>query len=964
MLKKQVVAIVCAVLLGLTVAGSLSAAQPEEIVVAMASTKSICGGNTGKACPGTAPVPPAAASPVIPAPKPSPAPTAPTPSPVTATPVPSPAPLPAPAPVTAPPAPVSPAPVPPVTVIAPPAPPAPMTAPAPVSPAPTPVVVTPPIPPPAPVVAPVSPPNAPTPTSSYKLVASASSVAAGANITATWTAPSGSSGVDWVGLYKVGDPNKSYILNKLAYTNGAKSGSYTTTAPTTPGTYEFRYLLDDGYTDTARSSSITVTATVQQSTPTPTPAPAPTSPPTATYTLSVSPASANAGASMSLTWTAPSGSSGQDWVGLFQVGASNTAFDNARWVFTNGQSSGIFTTTAPSTTGTYEFRYLLSNGYTDVKRSASIAVSAVQQPTPPVVTATPPPSAPAPQTPPQSVPTAAPSPVASAPAPSNSASGPGVIQIVRLGECTGTGSNGGFACAPYASAWVDSRQPMTTNPATFSNMSNGSRTVSVTFIHGLPSMSAGTCTGSGCSVSSFNLPLTCDDTRCSINVTVHDDSTQIAIKYASDYQGGGASITGGKDKPISRVTNLNDSGPGSLRDACLAAKDPGGAYIVFDVMGTINQDMSAGGNLNGAIMCIWPNVTVDGFTAPGGITLPNSLIIKDATYLDDYLHPGWWPHTDAHNIVFRNIAINRPRAGGFQSAVSCLAGQSAEVDYTNEYGKGQTAMPHHLVWSHMTLSGTDVSGASSTTQMTTTGCRDMLIEWNMLRDPRGELTNFISSAGLAGFYPYRQALHHNLFAPFSWRNPAIVYYSLGGCCNQDPITADVRLNLIYVGMYTWAGTTDNASCSMGAKCNFVKNYTLGSPYALGKVDDWWTAFCSEFGYPYDPIGTKTCGGRYSSSGGGNISNQNAAAAGFYLSGNVWNSAYNAPATIDRNQSSYRAGNPPAPFPIGAITEEATAEEAACNIIAYAGSSPRNADDMKWVNSAISELAKFYTCGTP
>src|SRR5207253_5129143 len=86
MLKNQLLAALCAALLGLTWTGSIIAAeQPsDEILVAMASFKSVCGGNTGRACPGPAPVtapPPVAASPVIPAPKPSPAPIPSSPSP-------------------------------------------------------------------------------------------------------------------------------------------------------------------------------------------------------------------------------------------------------------------------------------------------------------------------------------------------------------------------------------------------------------------------------------------------------------------------------------------------------------------------------------------------------------------------------------------------------------------------------------------------------------------------------------------------------------------------------------------------------------------------------------------------------------------------------------------------------------------------------------------------------------------
>ena len=59
MLKKHPLSVVCAVLLGFTWAGSIIAAEqrPDEMIVAMASSKSICGGNTGRACPGTAPAP-------------------------------------------------------------------------------------------------------------------------------------------------------------------------------------------------------------------------------------------------------------------------------------------------------------------------------------------------------------------------------------------------------------------------------------------------------------------------------------------------------------------------------------------------------------------------------------------------------------------------------------------------------------------------------------------------------------------------------------------------------------------------------------------------------------------------------------------------------------------------------------------------------------------------------------------
>lgn len=69
--------------------------------------------------------------------------------------------------------------------------------------------------------------------------------------------------------------------------------------------------------------------------------------------------------------------------------------------------------------------------------------------------------------------------------------------------------------------------------------------------------------------------------------------------------GFGANATGGRGGTIYHVTNLNDSGAGSFRDATSA----GGRIIVFDVGGYVNllSPVSVVGNL-----------TIDGQTAPGG----------------------------------------------------------------------------------------------------------------------------------------------------------------------------------------------------------------------------------------------------------------------------------------------------------------------------------------------------------
>ena len=94
---------------------------------------------------------------------------------------------------------------------------------------------------------------------SISLSASPSLVTSGNQLTVSWSAPSGRSDLDWIGLFKVGVPSTSYQNGWWDYADGGASGTLTLSAPAQPGEYEFRYLLDDGFIDVARSP-VSVTA--------------------------------------------------------------------------------------------------------------------------------------------------------------------------------------------------------------------------------------------------------------------------------------------------------------------------------------------------------------------------------------------------------------------------------------------------------------------------------------------------------------------------------------------------------------------------------------------------------------------------------------------------------------------------------------------------------------------------------
>jgi subtilisin family serine protease len=90
------------------------------------------------------------------------------------------------------------------------------------------------------------------------LTISAASVPSGSGVTVTLTNGLGGAS-DWLAFAPVSAPNTSYVTY-LYVGSGVTTRSWTVTAPSTPGTYEFRLFLNNGYTRAATSPAVTVTA--------------------------------------------------------------------------------------------------------------------------------------------------------------------------------------------------------------------------------------------------------------------------------------------------------------------------------------------------------------------------------------------------------------------------------------------------------------------------------------------------------------------------------------------------------------------------------------------------------------------------------------------------------------------------------------------------------------------------------
>jgi IPT/TIG domain len=88
----------------------------------------------------------------------------------------------------------------------------------------------------------------------FTLTSSTDAVDPGGQMSVSWTAPAARPG-DWIAVCKVGG---SYEDDWYGLPNGAASGTHSLNAPTRPGQYEFRYLLDDGFLAVARSNPFVV----------------------------------------------------------------------------------------------------------------------------------------------------------------------------------------------------------------------------------------------------------------------------------------------------------------------------------------------------------------------------------------------------------------------------------------------------------------------------------------------------------------------------------------------------------------------------------------------------------------------------------------------------------------------------------------------------------------------------------
>ncbi len=237
--------------------------------------------------------------------------------------------------------------------------------------------------------------------------------------------------------------------------------------------------------------------------------------------------------------------------------------------------------------------------------------------------------------------------------------------------------------------------------------------------------------------------------------------------------GGGMFTPGGRGGRVIAVTNLNDSGPGSLR-AALEADGP--RIVVFRVAGTIqltrNLDIEN------------PYLTVAGQSAPGdGICIANHSV-----------------NINTHDVVLRHLRVRRgdPKGGQGSDNIGGNPAGNVIVDHCSvSWGRDENISLYRYMAPKP--DGTREKQAA----------RNITIQWVISSEALGPGHEFGGTWG-----GHDSTFHHNLFASNTGRNPSIGMTGI----------FDYRNNVIF----NWGHRTMDGG-DESSQVNVIANYYKAGP---------------------------------------------------------------------------------------------------------------------------------------
>lgn len=385
-----------------------------------------------------------------------------------------------------------------------------------------------------------------------------------------------------------------------------------------------------------------------------------------------------------------------------------------------------------------------------------------------------------------------------------------------------------------------------------------------------------------------------------------EDAEHLALAFPGA-QGGGMLTTGGRGGNVYHVTNLNDSGSGSLRDGIRNAGRP--CMIVFDVAGIIE--------LQSTLKVEKGDITIAGQTAPG-----DGICLKNYTF-----------QIAASNVIVRFL---HSRMGDEKKT-----NDDAMNSYYNSKGDPKYS---NIIVDHCSMSwSTDECGSFY-------GSRNLTLQWCILSE---SLTNSVHEKGAHGYGGIwggqTASFHHNLLAHHSNRTPRLCGSRYSNQVDKEKVEV---INNVF---YNWTG--EGAYAGQGGSYNMLSNY-----YKLGPASAA-TGTHARFFTPYPDDGTnnqeKGVCGKFWLSGNymdGSVTGLSSSVAKEVENANKDNYASTAfvPKKIDGvscTQADFKASGK---FEISGSVTEQTAAKAYESVLALAGASLRRDEIDSRIVKEVSE----------